>query len=192
VPSKGKLKGFVRVWLERIAPKKARVPQPKVIAVRVANLVEKDFLLKSDTDKFFRDRLATARRLKDCARPLARVPVRDIFCIYGEINDMPLGDLEQLVMLALLRLEREAFGAAVQREIEERTGRMVTLGAVYTALARLEEKGFVASAVGEPLPQRGGRRRRIYRVLPAGRAATAQAWQAMRAMGRGLGPQLEG
>jgi hypothetical protein len=53
VLNKGKLKGFVWVWLERVDPKKARVPQPKVIAVRVANLVEKDLLLASDSEKFF-------------------------------------------------------------------------------------------------------------------------------------------
>ena len=97
---------------------------------------------------------------------------------------MALGDLEQLVMLALLRLGDEGFGAAVQREIAERSGRDVTLGAVYTALARLEEKGYVRSRVGDPLPQRGGRRRRHYDVLPAGRTAIADAWQAMRALSR--------
>lgn len=53
VRNKGKLKGFVWVWLERIAPKKARVPQPKVIAIRVANLFDKDFLLSLDPAKFF-------------------------------------------------------------------------------------------------------------------------------------------
>ncbi|MFP5355249.1 MAG: methyl-accepting chemotaxis protein, partial [Gemmatimonadota bacterium] len=77
-------------------------------------------------------------------------------------------------------------------EIAERAGRDVTLGAVYTALARLEEKGYVQSRVGDPLPQRGGRRRRHYDVLPAGRAAIAEAWQAMRALSRGLSAQLEG
>ncbi len=104
---------------------------------------------------------------------------------------MALGDLEQLVMLALLRLGDEGFGAGVQREIAERSGRDVSLGAVYTALARLEEKGFVRSRVGDPLPQRGGRRRRHYDVLPAGRSAIAEAWQAMRALSRGLAAQLE-
>ncbi len=105
---------------------------------------------------------------------------------------MPLGDLEQLVMLALMRLGDEGFGAAVQREIAERAGRDVTLGAVYTALTRLEEKGYVASRVGDPLPQRGGRRRRHYEVLPEGRQAIAEAWQAMRALSRGLLAQLDG
>lgn len=105
---------------------------------------------------------------------------------------MPLGDLEQLVMLALMRLGDDGFGAAVQREIAEQTGRDVTLGAVYTALARLEEKEYVVSRVGDPTPQRGGRRRRHYEVLPTGRAATAEAWQAMRALSRGLRTQLDG
>jgi PadR family transcriptional regulator, regulatory protein PadR len=105
---------------------------------------------------------------------------------------MPLGDLEQLVMLALLRLGEDGFGAAVQREIAERSGRDVTLGAVYTALARLEEKGYVRSRLGEPLPLRGGRRRRHYHVLPAGQVAIADAWRAMRALSRGLTAQLEG
>ncbi len=105
---------------------------------------------------------------------------------------MALGDLEQLVMLALLRLGDNGFGAEVQREIAERSGRDVSLGAVYTALARLEEKGFVVSRVGDPLPQRGGRRRRHYDVLPAGRVAIAEAWQAMRALSSGLAAQLEG
>jgi hypothetical protein len=53
VRNKGKLKGFVWVWMERVAPKKARVPQPKVIAVRVASLVDKDFMLKLNPAKFF-------------------------------------------------------------------------------------------------------------------------------------------
>lgn len=104
---------------------------------------------------------------------------------------MPLGDLEQLVMLALMRLRDDGYGAAVQREIAEQAGRDVTLGAVYTALGRLEEKGFVESWVGEPTQQRGGRRRRHYRVLPAGRQAIAEAWHAMRALSRGLQGQLD-
>jgi hypothetical protein len=53
VRNKGKLKGFVWVWLERVAPRKARVPQPKVIALRVASLFDKDFLLALDPAKFF-------------------------------------------------------------------------------------------------------------------------------------------
>lgn len=105
---------------------------------------------------------------------------------------MALGDLEQLVMLALMRLGDEGFGAAAQREIAERSGRYVTLGAVYTALNRLEEKGFVASRVGDPLPQRGGRRRRHYSVLPLGRRAIADAVRAMQALSSGLQGQLDG
>ena len=104
---------------------------------------------------------------------------------------MALGDLEQLVMLALMHLEGEGFGAAVQREIETRAARTVSLGAVYTSLSRLEEKRFIASHIGEPLAQRGGRRRRVYCVLPAGRVAIAQAFRAIRELSRGLRSQLE-
>ncbi len=104
---------------------------------------------------------------------------------------MPLGDLEQLVMLALMHLDDGGFGAAVQREIEERTERAVSLGAVYTALSRLEEKGFILSHVGDPLPQRGGRRRRIYRLQPEGRVAISEAYRAITELSRGLRARLE-
>jgi PadR family transcriptional regulator len=98
-----------------------------------------------------------------------------------------LGELEQLVLLALLRLgEEETFGVAVQQEIERCAGRAVTLGAVYTALVRLEGKGMVASHVGAPTPQRGGRRKKLYRVLPHGRRTLARAVTAIRELSRGL------
>lgn len=101
-----------------------------------------------------------------------------------------LGDLEQLVLLALLRLGPDAFGIAVQQEIAARTRRDVTLGAVYTTLARLELKGFVATRVGDPTPVRGGRRKKHYRVQPAGRRALASAMSDLRALSEGL-PTLE-
>jgi DNA-binding PadR family transcriptional regulator len=102
-----------------------------------------------------------------------------------------IGELEQLVLLALLRLDEEGFGAAVQREISERTGRPVSLGAVYSALIRLEDKGYLRSHVGDPLPERGGRRRRVYKVLPDGKQAVARALQDLREMSRGLRPRLD-
>ena len=75
-----------------------------------------------------------------------------------------LGEFEQLVLLALLRLQPEAYGVAIRDEIEEKTGRRVALGSVYTTLLRLEDKGFVATRIGEPTPQRGGRRKKFYRI----------------------------
>ena len=95
-----------------------------------------------------------------------------------------------LVLLALLRLGDEAYGVTVHHEIEERTGRSVTLGAVYKTLARLEAKALVGAYVAEPTPERGGRRKRHYRVLPAGRRALARSVAALRQMTLGL-PRLE-
>lgn len=101
-----------------------------------------------------------------------------------------LGDLEQLVLLALLRLGPDAFGIAVQEEIATRTRRDVSLGAVYTTLARLEQKGYVTTRVGEPTPVRGGRRKKHYRVQAAGRRVLAAAIADLRALTEGL-PAME-
>lgn len=102
-----------------------------------------------------------------------------------------LGELEQLILLALVRMGEDGYGAGVQREIEERAGRRVALGAVYAALMRLESKGYVDSREGEPTAQRGGRRRRLYRVTPLGSRALTAALGALRAMSRGITPRLE-
>jgi PadR family transcriptional regulator len=102
-----------------------------------------------------------------------------------------LGDLEQLVLLALIQLGDGAYGAAVQREIDSRTSRAVTLGAVYSTLARLEAKGFVTARIGDPTPVRGGRRKKVYAVEPAGRDAMLEALSALRALSRGIWPALE-
>ena len=69
-----------------------------------------------------------------------------------------LGELEQLVMLAVLRVGEEAYGVSVRREIEERTGRALTLGTVHKTLSRLEDKQLLESYTGEPSSVRGGRR----------------------------------
>jgi hypothetical protein len=85
----------------------------------------------------------------------------------------------------------QACGVAIRDEIEERTGRRVTLGAVYTTLLRLENKRLVATRLGEPTPQRGGRRKKFYRPLAAGRRELAASIEAVRSMTRGLTPTLE-
>ena len=69
-----------------------------------------------------------------------------------------LGEFEQLVLLTMIRLGPDAYGATVQAEIETRGGRDVSISAVYTTLDRLETKGLVRSRVGDPTPQRGGKR----------------------------------
>jgi PadR family transcriptional regulator PadR len=98
-----------------------------------------------------------------------------------------LGDFEQLVLLALVRLGPDAYGATIRRDIEARTGRDLAISAVYVTLDRLETKGLVRSRVGDPIPQRGGRRRKHVSLLPAGRRAIAQACRAFQHMTEGLG-----
>jgi DNA-binding PadR family transcriptional regulator len=102
-----------------------------------------------------------------------------------------LGEFEQLVLLAILRGGTDAFGAAIQREIEDHGGRKVSLGAVYTTLARLEQKGLVETWVGEPTAERGGRRRRHYRLRASGRRELEHSLATLRRMTRGLTPGLE-
>ena len=102
-----------------------------------------------------------------------------------------LGDFEQLVLLGVLRLGGEAYGAAIRQEIHARSGRDVSINAVYTTLDRLEDKRFLKSWIGEPTPQRGGRRRKFYALTPAGAAALKQAYRAFTAMADGLERRLE-
>ena len=101
-----------------------------------------------------------------------------------------LGDFEQLVLLGVLRLEADAYGAAIRQEIHRRSGRDVSINAVYTTLERLETKGMLESWTGEPTAQRGGRRRKYYALRPAGLAAMRQAYHAFRSMAEGLDERL--
>ena len=102
-----------------------------------------------------------------------------------------LGDFEQLVLLGVLRLESDAYGARIRQEIHERSGRDVSINAVYTTLDRLERKGLLRSWVGEPTAQRGGRRRKFYALRPAGVGALRHAYHAFTAMADGLEGRLE-
>ncbi len=102
-----------------------------------------------------------------------------------------LGEFEQLVMLALLRLGDAAYGVSVHEEITRRTGREVALGAVYKTLARLEAKGLVGAYTGEPTAERGGRRKRHYTILPAGRVALSRSISLIRRMTAGLAAAWE-
>ena len=101
-----------------------------------------------------------------------------------------LGDFEQLVLLGVLRLHDGAYGAAIRQEIHARSGRDVSINAVYTTLDRLETKGLLESWVGEPTAQRGGRRRKFYALRPAGIAAMRQAYHALLSMADGLDERL--
>jgi len=105
--------------------------------------------------------------------------------------DVHIGDFEQHLLFAIVRLGGEAHGVAVVEELERRTGRSVSPGALYTALERMERKGLVESWVGDSTPERGGRRRRCYRILPAGARVLRDAYTALRRLAAGTGRRLD-
>jgi DNA-binding PadR family transcriptional regulator len=100
-----------------------------------------------------------------------------------------LGEFEQIILLALMRLGPEAYGMTVRREIEERTRRQVSIGAVYATLERLESKGYVSSTAGEPTPERGGRAKRFFRIESSGERALRESQEMIRRMMEGLKPR---
>jgi PadR family transcriptional regulator, regulatory protein PadR len=101
-----------------------------------------------------------------------------------------IGDFEQRILLALIRLGAEAYGVTIRDEIETRTGRPISPGALYTALTRMEKRGLVASRLGEPTPERGGKRKRLYTVQPAGERALARVYESLRLMASGMASRL--
>jgi PadR family transcriptional regulator PadR len=102
-----------------------------------------------------------------------------------------LGSLEHIILLALARLDGSAHGMIVRREIEERTGRDISIGAVYATLERLEAKGYISSFTGEPTPERGGRAKRLFRFETAGKQALQVSEQTIRNMTAGLKSRWE-
>jgi PadR family transcriptional regulator PadR len=101
-----------------------------------------------------------------------------------------LGEFEQLVLMAIVRLDDEAYGATIRREIESRTARRLSISAVYTTLDRLQQKGLVRSWIGEPTAERGGRRRKYFAMEPAGARALRAAYRAYTGMAAGLERRL--
>jgi PadR family transcriptional regulator PadR len=82
-----------------------------------------------------------------------------------------IGAFEELVLLAVLGLDGSGYGVSIRDELEAETGETISLGAVYATLDRLERKGLVRSTVGSATAERGGRRKRVFRVSAAGTAA---------------------
>lgn len=91
-----------------------------------------------------------------------------------------LGEFEQIVLLAILRLGDNAYGVTIGAEITECTRREPAPGALYTTLDRLEDKGLVTSRLGDPTPQRGGRAKRYFALNSKGLAAITRAQQSYR------------
>jgi PadR family transcriptional regulator, regulatory protein PadR len=97
-----------------------------------------------------------------------------------------LGEFEQMVLLAILRLRSDAYAVPIVQEIEERTGREVAPASVHVTLRRLEEKGLITSWLSEPLPERGGRARRCVQVEPEGLRLLRESRDMMSALWSGV------
>jgi DNA-binding PadR family transcriptional regulator len=108
-----------------------------------------------------------------------------------EMPQASLSDFELLLLLALIRLEPEAYGVPIAREIEERGKRTVALGSIYAALDRLEKRGLVRSELGEATQERGGRAKRYFHVTAQGLRATRATRDSLIRMWQGI-PALEG
>jgi PadR family transcriptional regulator PadR len=102
-----------------------------------------------------------------------------------------IGEFEQLILLAILRLGDKAYGIPILDEIRVRTGRTVLRPAVYVALRRLEDKGLVRSRMGDPTQERGGRAVKYYALEPEGVALLQESRRALFSMWEGLGPRLD-
>jgi DNA-binding PadR family transcriptional regulator len=97
-----------------------------------------------------------------------------------------LGEFEQIILLAILRLGDSAYAVTIRKEIANCTRRKPARGAVYTSLDRLEEKGLVVSRMGEPTPERGGRAKRFFIVTKSGRTALVNAQRCYQNLLKGL------
>ncbi|HEV3063497.1 MAG TPA: PadR family transcriptional regulator [Vicinamibacterales bacterium] len=102
-----------------------------------------------------------------------------------------LGNFELMVLLAVLRVGEDAYGVPIARELEDTTGREVLLGSVYAALERLEAKGLIASSLGDPTPERGGRAKKYVRVTARGLRDVRETQRTLVKLWRGL-PELQG
>lgn len=101
-----------------------------------------------------------------------------------------LGEFEQLLLFALLELGDDANGVTIRRLIEDKTERLASPGAIYTALERLAARGFVSAEIGDSTPARGGRRRKLYTIEPAGAEALQRSFTILTQMAEGLTPRL--
>ncbi len=99
-----------------------------------------------------------------------------------------LGQLELMVLFAVIRPAKDAYGVLISQEIAQKSGREVALASVYAALERLEKKGFVISTIGEPTAARGGRARTYFKPTPAGLREAHDAHATLQRLAGGLSP----
>lgn len=101
-----------------------------------------------------------------------------------------LGEFEVVVLATLVRLGEDAYGMTIRRNIEERSGRSVSIGSVYATLRRLEAKGYVSTVLGEPTQERGGRAKRYFRLEAEGAEALIRSRELFLQMLEGLPERL--
>lgn len=101
-----------------------------------------------------------------------------------------LGEFEHCVLLAVVHLHDDAYGVTIRGEIEQRTGREISIGALYTSLSRLEQKGYVRSTMSDPTPQRGGRAKRCFTTTATGLCALRASRDRLARMWAGLDAEL--
>ena len=101
-----------------------------------------------------------------------------------------LGEFEQIILFSLLQLGEHAYGVSIRDVIEERTGRHVSTGAIYTTLGRLEERGLVTSRVGDSTPGQAGRPRKYYTLTTSGARSLQEAYDTIQSMAGGLTTRL--
>ncbi len=132
---------------------------------------------------------STAGRLPCEGRPTSVRILRGLYLFYKIVlmASLKIGSLELATMLAVARLGDEAYGLAVRADLDERTERAHSVGAVYTTLQRLEAKGFLSSNASEPIPVRGGRSRRHFTITRAGATALREAERSSVALWMGIG-----
>ena len=104
--------------------------------------------------------------------------------------DLCIGELEQLILLALARLGDEAYGVTIRQTVADSTGRDLTLGTVYKTLWRLERKKFVSCWIADPTKERGGRAKKMYELSPLGKRALRQSIEALKRMTEGLSKEF--
>lgn len=102
-----------------------------------------------------------------------------------------LGEFEEIVLLAVARLGRNAYGVTIRQTVEDVAGRPTSIGAIYATLDRLEQKGMVSSWLGEATPQRGGRAKRYFQLEGAGQLALSEAESVRERLRDGVAPDLQ-
>ena len=104
--------------------------------------------------------------------------------------DLYLGELEQLILLALARLDDNAYGVTIRQAVLDGTGRDLTLGTIYKTLWRLEQKKFVSWSIADPTGERGGRRKKMYELNALGKRALRHSLDGLRRMTEGLSEEF--